>query len=133
MSKKLGLTPEQRDNVRDKLEAFNEASLEIKDYAPKILRRNDNYNIITYIEKISKTSGEKYQGETSYYGTLKYALRSLLAEVLGIDKLKDDSIFDEFKGIKPENCTKEIYNEVISAFKLELKKQKNILKEEKNK
>lgn len=128
MNKKLGLTPEQRDTVREKLEAFNEASLVITDYNPKILKRNDSYNIITYIEKISKTSGEKYPADTSYYGSLKFALRGLLAEVLGLDNLKDDSIFEEFKRVKPEKCTKEIYEEVITAFKLELKKQKKLLK-----
>lgn len=115
-------------NIQEKLEEFHSNSLIIDDYTPKILKRLDSYNIEVYIEKISKVTNEPYKTESGYYGRLKYALLRLLKEVLGVEKLKDDTIFDKYKDTKVTDCTKGLYEEVIQDFKSELKLQKKLLK-----
>lgn len=115
-------------NIQEKLQEFHSNSLVIEDYKPKILKRLDSYNIEFYVEKISKNTGESYKSENGYYGSLKYSLRRLLREVLNIETLKDDTIFDKYREVKVKDCVKGIYDEVIKDFKAEVVKQKKLLK-----
>ena len=116
-------------NIQEKLQEFHSSSLVIRDFHPKILSRLDSNNIEFYIEKISKTNGEAYKSENAYFGTLKYALRKLLKEVLNLKTLKNDSIFDKYRDVKVKDSVKDIYEEVIADFNNELKIQKKLLKE----
>ena len=100
----------------------------IREFSPKILARLDSNNLEFYIEKISKTTGEIYKADSCFYGTLKFALRKLLKEVLNVETLKDDSIFDKYKDVKVKDSVKEIYEEVISDFNNEVQLQKKRLK-----
>lgn len=122
---------EKASNIQEKLQEFHSSSLIIKDFHPKILARLDSNNIEFYIEKVSKVTGEAYKSENAYFGTLKYGLRKLLQELLGVSKLKDTTIFDKYKNYKVADSTKDIYDEVIQDFKSELKLQKKLLKGEK--
>ena len=115
-------------NIQEKLQEFQNNSLIIKDFHPKILARLDSNNIEVYTEKLSKTTNEIYKSESCYYGSLKYALRKLLKEVLNIETLKDDSIFDKYRDVKVKDCIKEIYKEIITDFNAEVVKQKKLLK-----
>ena len=115
-------------NIQEKLQEFHKNSLIIKDFHPKILARLDSNNIEVYIEKLSKTTNESYKAESCFYGNLKYALRKLLKEVLNVETLKDDSIFDKYRDVKVKDSIKEIYEEVIMDFNTELKLQKKLLK-----
>lgn len=115
-------------NIQEKLQEFHSNSLVIKDFSPKILARLDSNNVEFYIEKLSKTTGEVYKSESCFYGTLKYALRRLLKEVLNVEVLKDDSIFDKYKDVRVKDCIKDIYEEVIADFNAEVMKQKKLLK-----
>lgn len=115
-------------NIQQKLQEFHNSSLVIKDFHPKILARLDSNNIEFFIEKFSKTTGEVYKSDSCFYGTLKYALRKLLKEVLNVETLKDNSIFDKYKGVKVKDCVKDIYEEVIADFNAEVKLQKKLLK-----
>ena len=116
-------------NIQEKLQEFQNNSLVIKDFHPKILARLDSNNIEFYIEKVSKTTGEVYKSDSCFYGTLKYGLRKLLKEVLNIETLKDDSIFDKYRDVKVKDCIREIYEGVIVDFNNEVKLQKKLLKE----
>ena len=115
-------------NIQEKLQEFYRNSLAIKDFHPKILARLDSNNIEVYTEKLSKTTNEIYKSESCYYGSLKYALRKLLKEVLNIETLKDDSIFDKYRDVKVKDCIRDTYEEVISDFNNEVKIQKKLLK-----
>ena len=115
-------------NIQEKLQEFHQNSLVIKDFHPKVLARLDSNNVEVYTEKLSKTANEIYKSDSCYYGTLKYSLRKLLKEVLNLETLKDDSIFDKYRDVKVKDCVKEIYEEVISDFNAELKIQKKLLK-----
>ena len=115
-------------NIQEKLQEFQNNSLVIKDFHPKILARLDSNNVEVYTEKLSKTNGEAYKSENAYFGTLKYALRRLLKEVLNIENLKDDNIFNKYKDVKVKDSVKEIYEEVIADFNAEVLKQKKLLK-----
>ena len=115
-------------NIQEKLQEFQNNSLVIKDFHPKILARLDSNNIEFYIEKVSKTTSELYKSDSCFYGSLKYALRKLLKEVLNLETLKDDNIFDKYKEIKVKDSVKEIYEEVIADFNAEVKLQKKLLK-----
>ena len=115
-------------NIQQKLQEFHKNSLVIRDFHPKILARLDSNNLEFFIEKITKTTGESYKSDSCFFGTLKYGLRRLLKEVLKVEVLKDDSIFDKYKGVKVKDCVKDIYEEVISDFKAEVRKQKKLLK-----
>ena len=55
-------------------------------------------------------------------------LRKLLKEVLNIENLKDDNIFNKYKDVKVKDSVKEIYEEVIADFNAEVKLQKKLLK-----
>ena len=115
-------------NIQEKLQEFHRNSLVIKDFHPKILARLDSNNVEFYIEKSSKTTGESYKSDSCFFGTLKYGLRRLLKEVLNVEVLKDDSIFDKYKDVKVKDCVKELYEEVIIDFNAEVVKQKKLLK-----
>ena len=115
-------------NIQEKLQEFHNNSLVIREFSPKILARLDSNNIEFYIEKLSKTTGEVYKSDSCFFGTLKYALRRLLKEVLNVEVLKDDSIFDKYREVKVKDCVKDIYEEVIADFIAEVKVQKRILK-----
>ena len=115
-------------NIQEKLQEFQNNSLVIKDFHPKILARLDSNNIEFYIEKVSKTTSETYKVDSCFYGSLKFALRKLLKEVLNVETLKDDNIFDKYKEIKVKDSVKEIYKEVIADFNAEVKLQKKLLK-----
>ena len=115
-------------NIQEKLQEFHSSSLVIREFSPKILARLDSNNIEFYIEKLSKTTGEVYKSDSCFFGTLKYALRRLLKEVLNVEVLKDDSIFDKYREVKVKDCVKDIYEEVIADFIAEVKVQKRILK-----
>ena len=115
-------------NIQEKLQEFHKNSLVIKDFHPKILARLDSNNVEFYIEKIAKTTGEIYKSDSCYYGSLKYALRKLLKEVLNEETLRDDSIFDKYREVRVKGCIKEIYKEVIADFNAEVKLQKKLLK-----
>jgi TRAP-type mannitol/chloroaromatic compound transport system substrate-binding protein len=115
-------------NIQEKLQEFHRNSLIIKDYSPKILARLDSNNLEVYIEKIAKTTGEVYKSDSGFFGTLKYSLRRLLKEVLNVETLKDNSIFDKYKDVKVKDSVKEIYEEVIADFNVEVLKQKKLLK-----
>ena len=115
-------------NIQEKLQEFHSSSLVIREFSPKILARLDSYNIEVYTEKVSKTTGEVYKSESCFYGTLKFALRKLLKEVLNIENLKDDNIFNKYKDVKVKDSVKEIYEEVIADFNAEVKLQKKLLK-----
>ena len=115
-------------NIQEKLQEFYKNSLVIKDFHPKILARLDSNNVEFYIEKVTKTTGEVYKSDSCFYGTLKYALRKLLKEVLNVEVLKDDSIFDKYREVKVKDCVKDIYEEVIADFNAEVKVQKKLLK-----
>ncbi len=115
-------------NIQEKLQEFQNNSLVIKDFHPKILARLDSNNIEFYIEKVSKTTSELYKSDSCFYGSLKFALRKLLKEVLNVETLKDDNIFDKYKEIKVKDSVKEIYEEVIADFNAEVKLQKKLLK-----
>ena len=115
-------------NIQEKLQEFHSSSLVISEFSPKILARLDSNNVEVYTEKLSKTTNEIYKSDSCYYGTLKYSLRKLLKEVLNIENLKDDSIFDKYKEVRVKDCEKDIYEEVISDFNAELKIQKKLLK-----
>lgn len=115
-------------NIQQKLQEFHSSSLVIREFSPKILIRTDSYNVEFYIEKVTKTTGEIYKSDSCFYGTLKYGLRKLLKEVLNVENLKDDSIFDKYREVKVKDSVKEIYEEVISDFKAEVVKQKKLLK-----
>ena len=115
-------------NIQEKLQEFHSSSLVIKDFSPKILGRLDSNNLEFYIEKIAKTTGEIYKADSCFYGSLKFALRKLLKEVLNVETLKDNSIFDKYKDVKVKDCVKDIYQEVIADFNNEVKLQKKILK-----
>ena len=56
------------------------------------------------------------------------ALKKLLKEVLNLETLKDDSIFDKYKDVRVKGCIKEIYEKVIADFNAEVKLQKKLLK-----
>ena len=115
-------------NIQEKLQEFHNNSLVIKDFHPKILARLDSNNVEFYVEKLSKTTNEIYKSDSCFYGSLKYALRKLLKEVLNEEILKDDSIFDKYRDVKVKDCVKDIYEEVMSDFNTELKIQKKLLK-----
>jgi hypothetical protein len=116
-------------NIQEKLQEFHSSSLVLGEFSPKILARLDSNNLEVYIEKIAKTTGEVYKSDSGFFGTLKYALRRLLKEVLNVETLKDDNIFDKYKEVKVKDCVKDIYQEVISDFNAEVKLQKKLLKE----
>ena len=115
-------------NIQEKLQEFHSNSLVIKDFSPKVLARLDSNNVEVYIEKVTKTTGEIYKSDSGFFGTLKYALRRLLKEVLNVETLKDDSIFDKYKEVRVKDCVKDIYEEVIADFNAEVKLQKKLLK-----
>ena len=115
-------------NIQEKLQEFHSSSLVIREFSPKILARLDSNNVEVYTEKLSKTTNEIYKSDSCYYGSLKYALRKLLKEVLNIETLKDDSIFDKYRDIKVKDCIRDTYEEVISDFNAEVVKQKKLLK-----
>ena len=115
-------------NIQEKLQEFHSNSLVIKDFNPKVLARLDSNNVEVYIEKVTKTTGEIYKSDSGFFGTLKYALRRLLKEVLNLETLKDDSIFDKYKEVRVKDCVKDIYEEVIADFNAEVKLQKKLLK-----
>ena len=115
-------------NIQEKLQEFHSSSLVIREFSPKILARLDSNNVEVYTEKLSKTTNEIYKSDSCYYGTLKYSLRKLLKEVLNLETLKDDSIFDKYRDVKVKDCVKDIYEEVIADFNTELKLQKKLLK-----
>ena len=115
-------------NIQEKLQEFHSSSLVIREFSPKILARLDSNNVEVYTEKLSKTTNEIYKSDSCYYGSLKYALRKLLKEVLNIETLKDDSIFDKYRDVKVKDSIKEIYKEIITDFNAELKIQKKLLK-----
>ena len=115
-------------NIQQKLQEFHRNSLVIKDFHPKILVRLDSNNVEFYIEKSSKTTGEVYKSDSCFYGSLKFALRKLLKEVLNVETLKDNSIFDRYREVKVKDCVKDIYEEVIIDFNAEVKLQKKLLK-----
>ena len=115
-------------NIQEKLQEFQNNSLVIKDFHPKILARLDSNNIEFYIEKVSKTTSELYKSDSCFYGSLKFALRKLLKEVLNVETLKDDSIFDKYREVRVKDCIKEIYKEIITDFNTEVKLQKKLLK-----
>lgn len=115
-------------NIQEKLQEFHSSSLVLREFSPKILARLDSYNIEVYTEKISKTTGEVYKSDSCFYGRLKEALRKLLKEVINVETLKDDSIFDKYKDVKVKDCVKDIYEEVIADFNAEVKLQKKLLK-----
>ena len=115
-------------NIQEKLQEFHRKSLVIRDFHPKVLARTDSYNIEFYTEKISKTTNDSYKSDSCYYGSLKYALRKLLKEVLNEESLRDDSIFDKYRDVKVKDCIRDTYEEVISDFNAEVKLQKKLLK-----
>ena len=115
-------------NIQEKLQEFQNNSLVIKDFHPKILARTDSNNVEFYVEKLSKTTNEIYKSDSCFYGSLKYALRKLLKEVLNVETLKDDSIFDKYRDVKVKDSIKDIYEEVMVDFNAELKIQKKLLK-----
>ena len=115
-------------NIQEKLQEFHKNSLVIKDFHPKILSRLDSNNVEFYIEKLSKTTNEIYKADSCFYGTLKYGLRKLLKEVLNVETLKDNTIFDKYREVKVKDCIKESYEEVMSDFNAEVKLQKKLLK-----
>ena len=115
-------------NIQEKLQEFHQNSLVIKEFHPKILARLDSNNIEFYIEKVSKTTSELYKSDSCFYGSLKFALRKLLKEVLNVETLKDDSIFDKYREVRVKDCIKEIYKEIITDFNTEVKLQKKLLK-----
>ena len=115
-------------NIQEKLQEFYRNSLVIKDFHPKILARLDSNNIEVYTEKLSKTTNEIYKSDSCFYGSLKYALRKLLKEILNEETLRDDSIFDNYREVRVKDCVKDIYEEVISDFNAEVKLQKKLLK-----
>ena len=115
-------------NIQEKLQEFHSSSLVIREFSPKILARLDSNNVEVYTEKLSKTTNEIYKSDSCYYGTLKYSLRKLLKEVLNIETLKDDSIFDKYRDVKVKDCIRDTYEEVISDFNAEVKLQKKLLK-----
>ena len=115
-------------NIQEKLQEFHKNSLVIKEFHPKILARLDSNNVEVYTEKLSKTTNEIYKAESCYYGTIKYALRKLLKEVLNVETLEDTSIFDKYRDVKVKDSIKEIYEEVMADFNTELKLQKKLLK-----
>ena len=115
-------------NIQEKLQEFHSSSLVIREFSPKILARLDSNNVEFYIEKVSKTTSEIYKSDSCFYGTLKYALRKLLKEVLNMETLRDDSIFDKYRDVKVKDCIRDTYEEVISDFNAEVKLQKKLLK-----
>ena len=115
-------------NIQEKLQEFHSSSLVIREFSPKILARLDSNNLEFFIEKLSKTTNEIYKAESCFYGTLKYALRKLLKEVLNVETLKDGSIFDKYKDVKVKDAVKDIYEDVIADFIAEVKLQKKLLK-----
>ena len=115
-------------NIQEKLQEFQNNSLVIKDFHPKILARLDSNNVEVYTEKLSKTTNEIYKSDSCYYGSLKYALRKLLKEVLNEESLRDGSIFDKYREVRVKDCIKEIYEEVIADFNAEVNLQKKLLK-----
>ena len=115
-------------NIQEKLQEFHSSSLVIREFSPKILARLDSNNIEVYTEKLSKTTNEVYKSDSGFFGTLKYALRRLLKEVLNVETLKDNSIFNKYKDVKVKDCVKDIYEEVIVDFNAEVKLQKKLLK-----
>ena len=115
-------------NIQEKLQEFYSSSLVIREFSPKILARLDSNNIEFFIEKFSKTTGEVYKSDSCFYGRLNYALRKLLKEVLNVETLKDDSIFDKYKDVRVKDCVKDIYEEVMVDFNNEAIKQKKLLK-----
>ena len=115
-------------NIQEKLQEFHSNSLVIKDFSPKVLARLDSNNVEVYIEKIAKTTGEIYKSDSCFYGSLKFALRKLLKEVLNVETLKDDAIFDKYKDVRVKDCVKDIYEEVMQDFNAEVVKQKKLLK-----
>ena len=118
-------------NIQEKLQEFHSSSLVIREFSPKILARLDSNNLEVYIEKIAKTTGEVYKSDSGFFGTLKYSLRRLLKEVLNVETLKDNSIFDKYKDVRVKDSVKDIYEEVIADFNAEVKLQKKLLKGEK--
>ena len=115
-------------NIQEKLQEFQNNSLVIKDFHPNILSRLDSNNVEVYTEKLSKTANEMYKSDSCFYGSLKYALRKLLKEVLKIETLGDNNIFDKYKDVRVKGCVKDIYEEVIADFNAEVLKQKKLLK-----
>ena len=115
-------------NIQEKLQEFQNNSLVIKDFHPKILARLDSNNVEVYTEKLSKTTNEIYKSDSCYYGSLKYALRKLLKEVLNEETLRDDSIFDKYRDVKVKDCVKDTYEKVMVDFNNEVKLQKKLLK-----
>ena len=115
-------------NIQEKLQEFQNNSLVIKDFHPNILSRLDSNNVEVYTEKLSKTANEVYKSDSCFYGSLKYALRKLLKEVLKIETLGDNNIFDKYKDVRVKGCVKEIYEGVIMDFNNEVKLQKKLLK-----
>ena len=51
-----------------------------------------------------------------------------MKEVLNIETLKDNSIFDKYRDVKVKDCIKDTYEKVITDFNNELKIQKKLLK-----
>ena len=115
-------------NIQEKLQEFHKNSLTITDFHTKILARLDSNNVEFYIDKLSKTTNEIYKSDSCYYGSLKYSLRKLLKEVLNIETLRDDSIFDKYRDVKVKDCIKDTYEKVMVDFNAELKIQKKLLK-----
>ena len=115
-------------NIQEKLQEFHKNSLIIKDFHPKILARLDSNNVEFYVEKLSKTTNDIYKSDSCFYGTLKYALRKLLKEVLNLETLKDTSIFDKYREVRVKDCIKDTYEEIMVDFNNEIKIQKKLLK-----
>ena len=115
-------------NIQEKLQEFHSSSLVIREFSPKILARLDSYNIEVYTEKVSKTTGGVYKSDSGFYGRLKEALRKLLKEVLKIETLEDNNIFDKYKDVRVKGCVKDIYEEVMLDFNAEVVKQKRLMK-----
>ena len=115
-------------NIQEKLQEFQNNSLVIKDFHPKILARLDSNNVEVYTEKLSKTTNEVHKADSCYYGTLKYGLRKLLKEVLNEETLRDDSIFDKYRDVKVKDCIRDTYEIVMFDFNNEVKLQKKLLK-----
>lgn len=102
------------EQLRGAIEDFNNDSMLIDSFKPKILKRLDSHNVKYYVEKITE-GGNTVESEVGYYGRLNFGMRRMIMEMLKIDKLDKSFSFPEFN-IKAVDCTKDLNERVTKEI-----------------
>ena len=109
-----------RNNIQQAKENFENNSIRINK-KPFFLERLDKYNVVVYELKKSK-EGNWNKSNYRYYSRLDGALKTLFRLITKKEPLLE--LFSEYKGYKPEECTKSIQKEVTTRFNKAIKEKK---------